>query len=286
MKIIVKVFLVLAVFFVTGCGIVEKKNDWQQLNLKGEVKSIQQQSFDYKIEYGLSVKNKTISKTNYRFDMNGNMVEYSRIDPSDNRFLEKQTYEYDFRTHNNRGKVAGHDYGTDGKIVSNFEYKHDDKGFITEYKSVFDSSGSLNNRSTYKYNSKKQLIQQLDYNSGDRLVSTHDLVYDKKGNLILKTRTNVDNVIVQENHYRYDKSGEILEKEAEFGLNKRIRFMKEYQYDDKKNVIEYKYYDEYEVHKYTHKIEYEYDDMFNWVKKIVKNGDEIVEHTERVYEYY
>lgn len=110
-------------------------------------------------------------------------------------------------------KIEENRYKSDGSLNWKSTYKYDDKGNQIEENS-YKSNGSLDSKSTYKYDAKGNEIEKNVYNSDGSLDWKHTYKYDAKGNEIEENWYNSDGSLSWKYTYKYtyDKHGNWIEK--------------------------------------------------------------------------
>lgn len=200
------------------------------------------------------------------YDDGGNLIEYWKYE-TDGTIYEKTKLEK-----NKNGKfLRSQTFDNRGKLKKYLESELDAKGNIQFYKTfnlekeltsvqenqydknkniILISSTTISSNKTFKtaskYNSKNQLIEEIDYNSDGMIRDTRTFKYDDKGNEIESdlTRPNGD----------YTK------------------FISTY--DKRNNISTQHWYDKEGNQKHWNNWEYNYDEKGNWItKKRFSNGE-------------
>lgn len=166
-----------------------------------------------------------INSDNYEYDSNGNIIEWSHLDSNgnppfktiyifDNNNNNIEVYESsssttwliflnEFDTQGNKIKEDRYDYyGTEkGEIV----YKYDGIGNAIE-RGIYISGEGLSHKSSFKYNVKRNIIEELDLFSryGSNTRSKHIYKYDAKDNLLERFRYSLNDIIEYRNAYKYE----------------------------------------------------------------------------------
>jgi hypothetical protein len=127
-------------------------------------------------------KNKLSSKIKYKYDIRGNKIEESEYN-SDGSLFKKITIKYDIM---NRNIETNWDESDGEDITPKFKnqkstYKYDGKGNIIETKYYKD--GVYSGETIYKYDGRGNIIED---NSGIQSVESYKEEYDKNGNWIKK----------------------------------------------------------------------------------------------------
>ncbi|MGM0607362.1 MAG: hypothetical protein ACQESP_02960 [Candidatus Muiribacteriota bacterium] len=276
--------IIITLVLLSGCwGDFQRINDLEKKNLKGPVKQINESVYEAISPYGVVEKGELKEKALYKFNEDGFMTLYSRLDVKEDEIIEKVTYEYDFRTHNNRGKLAGADYDKDDTVLSEFKYEHDDKGRIIQKTRLYEPDRQRD-RKIYKYNRRNQVIKMHRFNSNDNLSAKYEYIYEDD-NLVHEILARADDTITSEFYNEYDEKNNLI-KQTEYELNERLRFIREYNYDEKNNMINLTVFDHRNNIVKNLTYEYEYSDNGNWIKATVKDKGEPIKIIERKIEFY
>ena len=195
------------------------KNDLNEMNLNGKVKSIREYSYEAVEKFGEISKGNRISEISgsdeyILFNDKGNNIERN-IYNSDGNLDKKWTYKYDDK--GNKIEVNG--YNSDGSLDNKLTFNYDDKGNSIEV-NVYNSDGSLNEKRTYKYDDKGNKIEENWYNSDSSLYMKWTYEYNDRGNMIEKNWYKSDGNLFSKTTYKheYDKKNNWI---------KRIEFEKE-----------------------------------------------------------
>ena len=175
-------------------------------------------------------------------------------------------------------------YDKYGKIDNKNTYKYDEKGNIIEHNTYDD--GRLVFKDIYKYDEKGNKIEKNHYYYDGRLDYKTTYKYDEKGNNIEENIYDYDyDGYGSKYTYKYDEKGNNIEKNY-YGSNGRLDYKNTYKYDEKGNNIEENtyYYDDRPIENYSY--EYEYDKNNNWTQKIQYRNTIPNSITERIIEYY
>jgi hypothetical protein len=255
------VLLLLVSFASISFAQESKKNDLALLNLKGNVKYIEESTYNQN-------ENKEVNRTYKlkKYNKDGNL-EYEltkglEMFPGFSKELWKFAYKYD-----NKGKktlcyrTQGDSYGID-------KYVYDVKGNKIEYNS-YDNSDKLVCTRKYKYDEKENLIDSRLY-FGDFLNDGRIYEYDKKG--VLKKETCLG--ITLEGHYllyKYDEKGNKIES---YFYNKKnsIENKTTYKYDEFGNVVMENNFKGSNTPDSKTIYNYKYDINYNWTRQEYKSS--------------
>ena len=148
-----------------------ENNDLQKLNLRGSVKTITEYTHD-----GFSVL--------YTFDENGVLLSRQAFNPNGTLAWVSDL-------------SAPTDNDTEKK-------EYDDAGNLTRHVMYYESESIV---TTYRYNEKHQLVEQVECRDTiNQISTTWQFEYDNKGDIIKETCTYADGSATQlEYSYQYDK---------------------------------------------------------------------------------
>ncbi len=251
MKTVNKIQLLLTIFstllFVNfSLSQIPPKNDIEEMNLNGKVKSIKLNTYEVIKKNGEINKGKIIidyeSSQYFLFDTKGNKIEKSSYKYELDGSIDKYSYKYD----DNGNKTEENQYfykdTTEWKLSKKHVYKYDNKGNLIEEGDYF--SGNINsnitNKFTYKYDDKGNIIEQC-YTHGD-FKNIYTYVYDDKGNMIEENLYNYsgsdDKGYSTKRIFKYDNQGNKIEDQ--FFKNKKLSDKSILKYDinnkyDRKN---------------------------------------------------
>lgn len=164
MKILIVGFLSLMIVF--NVFSATKKTGWEQLGLNGKIKE--------------RVVVNSVSKEVYKYDANGNCIEFAIYNP-------------------------------DGSLDSKMILKHDDNGnYIGAINYCAD--GSLSGKDTSKYDDKGNCIESASYNADGFLICKEIYKYDSKGNQIENSKYKPDGSLSRQTVFKYDDKGNKIEE--------------------------------------------------------------------------
>src|SRR5260221_7442170 len=139
---------------------VRIKSDLQEMNLKGNVKSVRETSY------------KAVKK--------------SHVIQKGKRKRESPKYDRDFYVIlNDKGyKAEENEYNKDGSIYRKFSYLYDDRGNTIEI-DWYNSDGSFSNKHKYSntYVDKVYLTERIHYRPDSSIDAKYTYKYDDKGNM-------------------------------------------------------------------------------------------------------
>lgn len=270
--------LLLAITVSTG-AMAQSKTDWEQLSLKGKVKSLQtKQTHRYKNK-GVFTPWENSYGYLTRFNTTGYHTEYNEFLANDSlnyritytyipkekkaelRYFNKElkptihkTYLYDTKGNH----IDQLEYAIDGQQDRRYMYTYDDRGnvlTITGYK----KDGSISSKTTYQYDNKNRRTDYLLETPG-YANSSRKFVYDDKGNLVEEFWYNGKGATDFRFVRSYDAQGNKIEETSYKGNGQPVG---------------------------TTRYTYEYDKKGNWTKKTDLTEDGTDFHTEtRTITYY
>jgi len=253
-----KTLLILLPFLIL-CGFMapEKgpKNDLQNDNLKGAVKTLTESA--YKATYGDSGK---AGKGN---------------------FEHKYVSSYD-KSGFLKGSIG---YNADKTISDKTTCTFDKKGNKTEMVANY-ADGSLKGKTTYTYDNKGYMVESKEYDGDNKLTDRYTFKYDKKGNQEeMKDYNNKDSLTLSYK-YTWDDKGNNTKIEGYNGIKELISTITTV-YDDNGNYVNWKGdYKGVKSDDFAYSYKYIYDKTGNWTQRLkFQNGYEI-EIVDRVVEYY
>lgn len=214
---------------------IPPKNDLEDLELIGKVKSLIQNKYELSLKSGELIKGEIIndndSNIHLVFDEFGNKTqEISRNSKYSNGF-EKYTYEYDSKGN----KIKKKFYTPDGNLNTIYSYKYDDNNNIIE-ESISFPNGHLGNKYTYKYDKNGNLIEYKNH-LGNTFNRVTIFLYDENGNLIEETLNDPDGNLINKWTKEYDEKGKLI-KSVYYYSSGKIDNKKVYKYDTNNNLTE------------------------------------------------
>lgn len=235
------------------------KNDLQEENLKGQVKSVKEIAFNGVEKFGEVMKGGLTNYSNLNtlkiFNEKGNEIKIEHYYNDGQRLDYVEKLKYDIN-----GNRILLEFYRDGKLV------------------VVDK---------YQYDVKRNKIEEKEYDNDGILSHVEKYKYDEKGNQIESQRYNSDGTPWESmNKYKYDKNGSIIEEQTCYlSDGKCYTTLYNYKYDSKGNKIE-------EQTTYpdtggysTIVSQYKYDSTGNWIIKI-ERAERHLHYIERKIEYY
>ena len=198
------------------------KNDLDRQKLKGEIKTLTEKEYNATEDslMWISISN---------FNDTGNQIDFYTYSP-DNVLLSRSIFNYD-----------------------------DSIGKLSDIKRS-KADGSINVRTTYKYDIKGNRIEENNYDPQNVLFMTAKSRYDIKGNQMVRDCLNEYGILFLKTNYQYDKKGHDTE-EKEYDSHHGLKFTTSYKYENT-------------------------DKNGNWRKRITYKNDNQYTVTIREFEYY
>jgi hypothetical protein len=287
--IIVNVILLFAIFFYS-CKNSPKENDWVKYNLKGNVESLSEFTYEAISKFGEIEKGKKVQDNvdydgdkQFRFNKRGNLIENSEYQ-SDQNFTYKYFYDNQDRLiefisfidnmkyvitkyfYQKGNLIEKSNYASNGILHSRIKYKLDENGCpVIEFEYM--SDGILYKYKRYLYDNNKKLIEEISYNSSGILEAKYNIVYDKDGFMIEENTYIPDNLLLTTTNKKYFNKGKTIETKMFTPANKNpIRIIE--QYNEKGNLNKKLKYGPDGILSNNISYQYEYDKVGNWIKRI------------------
>ncbi len=166
------------------------------------------------------------TRLNYKYDKNGNKIEYTNYNEEEDKLKYKQNIFYD-----EQGRKIKEE-GFDG--ISNFKIEYNYIGNTGKLKEIikYDEVGQVEEKWEYNYERNTETIKI--YKGGKNLANTIINKYDPVGNLLEKTKLNESGEPLKRNVYVYGSKGRLL-TEQEYYAGK-LSFTLYYFYDKRGNL--------------------------------------------------
>ncbi|MGZ4058043.1 MAG: hypothetical protein ACXVPU_03400 [Bacteroidia bacterium] len=215
------------------------------------------------------------------YDENGNKIRWNAYSK-----LNDSLAFYIIVNHNGNQLSQTTTYYPDGKTITWYSYKYDEKGKLVEEIDKYKSDSTLEKKTIWKYDAKGNNIEATDYKPNGDLSTKSTFEYDEKGNEIQCDMYGIDGKITYVYKWEYDKSGnKIIEELYDFG-GKFLNSKKTFSYDNKGNTIEEKDYNSTGSLKATIDYKYDFDTRGNWIKRTELDDNTIVFITLREITYF
>lgn len=275
-----RLLMLLPIFLMVSCS-GEKGNDWEEMNLKGEVKSSWERRYSaYEGDGGKPVKLNLEMSVLSKFDEKGRLLALCSLDANND---------------------------TIRKIVS----LYNEKG-VLERKEVYDGLGELQNYSTFAYDEKRRVVETLYYDVHGELLQKDKSIYnddnlietmtelDAYGKLLKKIEIqktkdgfpswvkvyNEEMALVNNRKEEYDKEGNLVHFIV-YSSDETIKFLEvNMSYDKGGNLVKYTGIDENEVEFLPQTYKYVFDEKTNWISSVELVDGEVKFLTEREFSYY
>ena len=244
-----KIFSIIFITIFFSCNKSEnlnktKQNDVQKHNLKGNVKVLEEKSFDATEKFGEPVKLKLRDWSILTFDSSGNIIEEkSMYENGKICAIRKSKY-------NNKNKIIEETFVCgDRSDLKKYSYGKNGKDVIfTHY-----VNGEIAIKQTNKFDKKNNLI--------DRRVYEYDGVLRNK----ILSKLNEQNLEIETEEYSFNGTSSVFSSKI---IN---------EYDDYGNLIEEKNYDEKGNLKFVYK--YVYDKKHNEIEKTLSEDNSVTKNT-------
>jgi len=308
---------VIGIFLYNCSGdFANEKNDLEQMNIYGRVKSIKEFSYEAQDKFG-EISKGNRANINYSSKLLGLCVSVEGSEMAEIRHPAWLTMpENCVRLFNDKGNLTEISYyALNGNLTAKSIYKYDSKGNKIELIS-FNSEGDIKGKIKYLYDDNSHIIEEVRYdlngiidfkfsylydNMGNKIEVNEtsnsffggyyetkcsiEYKFDRKGNIIEKIEFNSDGSFRNKCTYIYDEKGKMIQK-----IRKRTnetdydKYL--FIYDDKSNIIEEGDYDISNQPRYVYKYKYEYDVKLNWIRRIDYENEILLYVIEREIEYY
>lgn len=265
-----------------------RKNDWNEMNLQGPVKSLNEASFEAISRLGNIEKGdrKRQSYPDYDkffiFDDKGNIIVKEEYEWDDKLFT-KTVYQFS----GPRDTVEINTYNRERSLITRFVQLFDKKGNIIETIS-YGGEGDYRRKSTYHYDDLGNCIKTNEYNSDGKFSYYSVYQYDNSANMIESEDRSADGTLNYRTSFEYDNKNNMTKKTYEYRFDG-ANWSCIYKYDDMGNVIEETLSDNIGKSKIitsTIAKKYTFDKMRNWVKLIETINERPVSIIERKIEYF
>lgn len=248
-----------------------KKNDVQEMQLKGSVHSVLYRKGLYLTRY----INRPI---NYmKFDKKGNRVE----ETIQYTHLIKLSFVYD----SNDQIIEEHRHNSSGKLISITYFKYNNLQLRTSMRGV-KANQEFSFQCSFQYDENENIIEENWYRANGSIFTKAKINYDYRGNMIEFIVFGEMGTLQTKTVFTNDKYGNILETN-EYNRDV-LQSIDSYKYDQNNNRIKSQSYNPEGVCIKLTTFEYKYDLMGNWLLKYkTEDGDtELIEEREINYYWY
>ncbi len=304
------ILLSFILFIGFSTNIYSQKNDIEEMNLKGKVKSLK------KITYEVINKNNEIHKGEisknpsshlyHVFNKDGFNTEVYNYDTSNSELIfdTKNTFVYDYENRLKKKSTS-----LDGNLFSEKNYIYDGRGNLTEM-TEYNSLGKLLRTNKYIYDDKGNKINEIDFRPDGSLQYKSIYKYDDQGNKIEWSWYDSDLNLIYKWKYKYNDKGYFIWSKRYYSNGKSdlkttykrnsngimiewknfqngVLIGKEnYKDDERGNLIEQIISEQFGLDKKIITCKYTYDKNNNWIKRINSLDKKPMSITERTIEYY
>lgn len=270
------------------------KTDWAFYNLKGNVKSVSDNSFtvlNERLEKGPAGRDGIAARDIVlEFNDEGMLVSEKQLG-SDGKVLEETKFmgreKVLEKTQNITGNMAVKTLYTwdqsgkdntmitknnfDNSLLYKFETKY--KNHLPVEKITYDSQNIVTERFTYSYDDKGNVTDELLYGRDGMLLYKNVFGYDKAGkNKVSEKRYDRDSKLINETLYNY--SGGKLSKEETFNGKGETEYSKKFLFDAKGNVTKESVFENFDNATTTD--DHTYDTAGNRVKTVTTKNNKVV----------
>lgn len=285
MKKLIYLCILLVCLVMSALSAVEK-TDWQNLELRGKVRSVANgYVYQYFSEAGFLDKEESGEKSVITFNIFYNRDQQGRlVYIKDGRMNTYTTLSY-----NQAGKLAEKKVEcSDKSSWSNYtnKYTYNVKGENTLIK-VYDPAGKLTSSKEYSYNDKGSIIKAIEYDENNALTGYYEYTYDARQNVIEENHYEAPHTLVGRITNKYDAKDRVIESKDSSYYDGEIWTLNRFTYNTQGDAISYAI--TYSMDNSTHitKYTYEYDKQGNWISRTTEDQDlESVKTDERTIEYY
>lgn len=248
------VLAITLLLFFNSCTSKDDNNDWTKDNLKGEVKSYTEKSYEFINDAKEEYPYRNIQKN---YDEKGYMLEENN-------------------------------YKLDGSLDYQFINRYTDDGRLIDKKNIY-ANGHVSYKWIYEYDETGNVIKHSIFNSNDELTLYRLLVNDENGNRVESKERYVHNPegVISRKTYEYDEDGNNIQVNIFSPANGELTLYHIFAYDDKGNPIIENIYKANDRLDTEWRYDYVYDDEDNWIKKTeYEVGQPPKTTTTREYVYY
>lgn len=273
------IYLVFSVFFFLSC--TEKKNDLTDMNLKGDVKSVQE--FEYEVavdEFGKVKKGKLLQSSKKIFNKKGRLEEVDVFD-MDGDTVQKMLSVYD-----DKGKLSKRlVYDDLGRLSFISVFAHDEKGRQTEAMQV-DGDDQFLQKEVTEYNDDNMIETSILYNKNNEQIKKEVRQMDKKGLPKEVKIYNEKRELVNFRKEKYNENEQLVAFDVYASDEQTIVLSAVLTYDKGGNLIKQEAIDETGDSFLPENYKYEFDPKLNWIVAVRYVGVDAKTFLERVIEYY
>jgi hypothetical protein len=252
-----KKYFILSLLLLTTYSAIGQ-TDLEKQNLKGSVLSVAQSTYIAEDSLGNLVKEKAINNAKYTFNTRGFLIESSVDNPDKYQF------------HLPEKSITTYKYDADFKIIETIaeerqetlrkKYFYTNLGNCIKTKTYNQRTGSLIDKSEFKYNSKNQLIAENNKHYSD--IRNRKMEYDANNNISEEIWSVIIKGVKESSSYTYKYNQNNLEIESVYKNEEQEISIVTTAYDSNNNPIQKT------SDGTTCKYEYTFDTQNNWIKCI------------------
>ena len=273
--------ITLIIFILFGCSSNEK-NNLQEMNLKGNIKSVKEIYYDGNEKFGEYVKEEWKYTIEYFFNENGNITERNSYYAPKNSIRDKTKYIYN----NNNQIIEEYKYDSNGNLESTEKYKYDKKGNKIEKVTIEDNKITITEK--YIYDSKENLIEIQSVIPDGIITYAEKFIYNSDNLLTKKIEVFYnDDSSTSETICNYNEKGQIKEVNNQNSNSIAIKYIYDNNGEQTKQI---NYHDDGTPSGDTFETTIKYDDKGNWINKSIigksewsKKSEVKIEEREIVY---
>ena len=195
-----RLLVLLLIPLVFACSSDNKKNDLDQLNLKGKVKSLKETTYSAVEKFGEPVRDVFLTHNKHFFDEVG-FYKKSEVFSESGRLKYNWKYNYD-------DGILIESIGYDNGVpLRKIKYKFDGYGNNIE-ENVYEIGGELMARVKYEYDKAGKIIESNIYKEDeykeDESIEKLKFKYDNDGNVIEESGYNEDGELFYKWNFKYE----------------------------------------------------------------------------------
>ena len=273
-------FCALAVASLVSCSKSTVKTDWEEMNLKGDVKSYWEREYTaYAGESGKAEKDRLVKSIKFTFSKNGYLSEVDWFD-SDADTIQKVVSEFD-----ETGRpIKKRRYDEFGRLssCSYFTYDEKDRLLNTEYRDADEATLMVE---TTEYNDENliETTTQTVPRHGENVVTQRVIRQMSKDGLPKETRVyNEEKELINYRKETYDSNQQLVAFKVYASDELTEILSVQLEYDQWGNVTKQQASEEYKTQTYK----YIFDNKKNWTSLATYGDGEVQGLTEREIEYY
>lgn len=251
------------------------QTDVEKLSLKGSILSLLESTYNAAEIDGNVINGTLNSKAKYTFNKNGFLIESIVNNPDKQVWYlpEKITTSYRYDTND----IILETKAAEDTVIKIKSFVYHNLGNCIETKEYNQGTGTLINKSEFKYNEKNKLIDENSINGPN--ITNRSFKYDANNNIAEEIRSHKIDETIELSSYTYKYNNENLEIESVYKNEEQEISIVTTAYDSTNNPILKT--TENAICKYT----YTYDTQNNWTKciQIINDVQYIVTEREIVY---